>query len=380
MPSQITNYQCPACTGPLHFSGESGKLQCEYCGSFFDVSYIEELYADKEEAAQQASAAAEAGAQQQAQEAEDGGWAEYTGTAWGPEADGMKAYSCPSCGAELICDSTTAATSCPYCGNPTVVPGQFAGTLKPDYIIPFRYEKKDAVEALKKHYQGKKLLPKEFTDANHIDEIKGVYVPFWLYDASADVSASFEATRSHSHREGQYQVTTTEHFNVYRAGNMSFENIPADGSSKMPDDYMDSIEPYDYGELKPFSTAYLPGFLADKYDVDARENTSRIQDRVTQSALSSITQTVIGYDSCTLRGNSVRLYQNRVKYAMMPVWLLSTNWNGRNFLFAMNGQTGKMVGNLPVDKKKAWAAFFGVMLPVAAVLTLIQLFFGGVFG
>ena len=105
---------------------------------------------------------------------------------WGDDADAMRAYSCPSCGAELICDETTAATSCPYCGNPTVVPGKFAGALKPEYVLPFKLAKEDAVKALKAHYKGKPFLPKAFSAENHVQEIKGVYVPFWMFDGEAE--------------------------------------------------------------------------------------------------------------------------------------------------------------------------------------------------
>ena len=177
MPTQVTNYQCPTCTGPLHFVGESGKLECEYCGASYDVAEIEALYAEKEEKAAAAQQAAEAAKQT----APSGGGDVWDTSSlqrdWGEDGKSMRAYSCPSCGAELICDETTAATSCPYCGNPTVVPGQFAGQLRPDFVIPFKLSKEDAVNALKTHYKGKFLLPKRFSAENHIQEIRGIYVP-----------------------------------------------------------------------------------------------------------------------------------------------------------------------------------------------------------
>lgn len=179
MPTQVTNYQCPACTGPLHFVGASGKLECEYCGASYEVAEIEALYAEKEEKAAAAQQAAEEANAGQNPPSEDGDAWDTSGFSedWGTEGDGMRAYSCPSCGAELICDENTAATSCPYCGNPTVVPGQFSGQLRPDFIIPFKLSKEDAVKALKDHYKGKILLPKSFTQENHVQEIQGVYVP-----------------------------------------------------------------------------------------------------------------------------------------------------------------------------------------------------------
>ncbi len=208
MASQVTNYKCPACTGPLHFVGASGQLECDFCGSKYDVAQIEALYADKEAAAAAASEAAEAKAEsdrQKVAEMEAQGWDTSDLTSnWGAEADGMKAYSCPSCGAELICDASTAATSCPYCGNPTVVPGQFSGALKPDFVIPFKLSREDAVAALKKHYKGKPLLPKAFTNGNHIEEIKGVYVPFWMFDGQAEGSVDYEGRVVHVYKSGDY--------------------------------------------------------------------------------------------------------------------------------------------------------------------------------
>ena len=360
MPAQITNYQCPACTGPLHFVGSSGRLECDYCGSSYSVQEIEALYAEKEAAAAAASQH-DAAAVQQAQE-------NYTD--W---SAGMRAYNCPSCGAELICDETTAATSCPYCGNPTVVPGQVSGLKKPDLIIPFKLDRESALAALKKHYQGKPFLPKAFTEKNHIEEIKGVYVPFWLYSGSADADVTFEATRSHVRETSRERIITTEHYQVLRSGSVAFENVPVDASTKMPDDHMDSIEPYDYSELTGFSTAYLPGFLADKFDVDSDASRGRAEERCKESALQAISSTVVGYETCVPLSSEVRVHPQKPKYAMMPVWLLSTRWNGQNYLFAMNGQTGKLVGDLPVDKKRFWLRFATIFAPLAAVLSLLFL-------
>ena len=368
MPAQVTNYQCPGCTGPLHFVGASGKLECDYCGATYDVAEIEALYAEKEEKAAAAQQAAEEKAAKKKEAAADGDW-DTSGFSddWGEEADGMKAYSCPSCGAELLCDASTAATSCPYCGNPTVVPGQFSGELRPDYIIPFKLSKEDAVKALKAHYKGKIFLPKSFTNENHVQEIRGVYVPFWMFDGKADGNAHYEATRSHSYVSGDYEITETEHYEVYRAGSVSFEMVPVDASSKMPDDHMDSIEPYDYEDMNAFSTAYLPGFLADKFDVTAEDSRQRADSRCAGTLRSALEKTVSGYETCSARESNTTIKRGKVHYALMPVWMLNTKWHGKDFLFAMNGQTGKFVGDLPVDKGRYWAMFFAIAVPLSAI-------------
>ncbi|MBQ6810968.1 MAG: hypothetical protein IJO94_06155 [Firmicutes bacterium] len=380
MSSQVTNHKCPACTGPLHFVGASGKLECEYCGSAFDVAEIEALYAEKEAAAVEASAAAEAKEAEAAEEVhevhEDSGWNMSATDDWGEDAGNMKAYSCPSCGAELICDSTTAATSCPYCDNPTIIPGQFSGVLKPDYVIPFKVSKEDAVKALKIYYKGKKFLPKAFSETNHVEDIKGIYVPFWLYDGVVQGNINFDCTRVETFTTSDERIVRTHHFREYRSGFVPFEKIPADASTKMPDDHMDSIEPFDYSEMKPFSTAYLPGYLADKYDVSADENANRAYERAKQSLRDEMTSDVSkrGYATNIPMHEDIYLQQGNVSYALLPVYMLTTKWNGQQFLFAMNGQTGKFIGDLPISKSKFFGWFAGISVPLMILFAVISMF------
>lgn len=383
MPTQVTNYQCPACTGPLHYSAKTGKLECDYCGSSFDTAEIEALYARKEAEAADAKQAADAeaaaantgAAEPDAPAGDAAGWdTSGLNRDWGAEADTLRTYTCPSCGAELICDRNTAATSCPYCGNPAVVPGQFSGALRPDYILPFRLTKDDAVQALRAHYKGKPFLPRSFTSANHIEQIQGVYVPFWLFDGGAEGTASYQASNTNVFRSGDYEITETRHYHVFRAGSLAFEKVPVDASSKMPDDHMDSIEPFDYTQLRPFSTAYLPGYLADKYDVSVDDSRARADSRCRETLAQALRDTVTGYGTCIPEHADIALRRGRVHYALLPVWMLNTKWRGQDFLFAMNGQTGKLVGDLPTDRGRFWGMFAAIAVPLTAALTAILQF------
>lgn len=370
MPTQVTEFKCPACTAPLHFSEETGRLECDYCGSSFSVEEMESRSAEKEQQAAEAfeKAAAEAKADAKDWDGPD------AQDSWGEEGTHLKTYSCPSCGAELICDEATAATSCPYCGNNAIIPGQFRGALKPELVIPFQIGKDEAVKALKAHYKGKPFLPKSFSDENHIQEIKGIYVPFWLFDGQAEADVSFAATRSTVMVTGRERITTTRHFDVRRAGTVSFEKIPVDASKKMPDDYMDSLEPFRYDAMVPFSTAYLPGFFADIPDVSIEECSLRAELRATDTAVESMSRQVSGYEICIPTRKDAQLRRGKVRCALLPVWLLSTQWEGQNFLFAMNGQTGKMVSDLPVSKKRYWAWWGGLTAGITAALAVITVF------
>ncbi len=367
MAVQATNYQCPQCTGPLAFDANSGKLECEYCSSSFEVAEIEALYAQKNAEAEKAAPAPQPITDTAPQQNANMWGQNKLNDNWGEDAQKMCAYSCTSCGAEIICDQTTAATSCLYCGNPTIIPSQFAGALRPDFIIPFKVSREEAKAALRRHCEGKFLLPRLFKSEAHIEELKGVYVPFWLFDGSVHADVSYSATHSTTHTSGDYRVTTTRHYDVRRTGTVDFRDIPLDASSKMPDVYMESIEPFDYGALKPFSVAYMPGFFADKYDVSIEQCTPRADQRAANTALNIMRSSVSGYSTVIERGRELNLKRGAVEYAMAPVWMLTTRWMGKPYLFAMNGQTGKFVGDLPCH----WGKFAGLVAAIAAGLTPI---------
>ncbi len=330
----LQEYKCPCCGGAIAFDAMLQKLKCPYCDTEFEpetlAAYDEDLKSDTPD---------------------DISWDSKAGGEWQEgEEDGLRSYVCKSCGGEIVGDATTAATSCPFCDNPVVMMGQLSGDLKPDLIIPFKLDKKAAKEALKKHYQKKILLPKIFKQENHLDEIKGLYVPFWLYDADADANIRYKATRVRMWSDSNYNYTETSFFSVSRGGSIGFANVPVDGSTKMDDALMESIEPFDFKDAIDFQTAYLAGYFADRYDVNAEESISRANTRIKKSTEDSFASTVVGYSTVIPEHSSIKLSEGKAKYALFPVWILNTSWEGKKYTFAMNGQTGKLVGDLPLDK------------------------------
>lgn len=350
--SSLQEYKCPCCGGAIAFDSESQNMKCPYCDTEFEPetlrSYDEALKNEGND---------------------DMRWETDAGSEWqAGETDGMRVYSCKSCGGEIVGDETTAATECPFCGNPVVMMGQFSGALKPDYVIPFKLDKNAAKAALKKHYEGKRLLPKAFKDENHIDEIKGIYVPFWLFDADAEANIRYKATRVRAWSDSNYNYTETSFYSVLRGGSIGFERVPVDGSTKMADDLMESIEPYDFSQAVDFQTAYLAGFLADKYDVGAEQSVERANERIRKSTENAFASTVNGYATVIPENTNIRLQNGKAKYALYPVWLLNTVWNGQKYTFAMNGQTGKLVGDLPMDKAAYKKWLFGLAGIVSAAV------------
>lgn len=360
MADTSVSYRCPNCDAPLSFSPGQGKVTCDYCDTDFEVGTIEELFRKKEELAAKAADARDAKWET------DGAGEEWTEA----EAAALHSFACSSCGAELVTDENTMATECCYCGNPTMIPQRFSGMLKPDMVIPFKKTKEEAVAALKDFYRGKTLLPDAFTKGNRVEAIQPMYVPFWLFDSEVDASALFRAERVNIINLPDEVITETSVFDCERSAKMRFERIPVDGSKKMDNDYMESIEPFDYSELVPFSPAYFTGCLADKYDEDAASSAPRADRRVEASAIEVLEDTVTGFDNCTRQSVAVVKDGGKVTYAMAPVWILTTRYEDKPYTFMMNGQTGKVVGSLPYDKKKA------MMYPgaVAAVLMVASYF------
>lgn len=349
--SVLQEYKCPCCGGALEFNSGVQKMKCPFCDTEFEMETLE-AYDNQLENEQES----------------DMSWDANAGQQWGAgEADGLKTYVCKSCGGEIIGDETTAATSCPYCDNPIVLMGQFSGSLKPDYVIPFKQDKKAAIEGLKKHYEGKILLPAVFKDENHIDDVQGVYVPFWLFDADAAASIRYKATKVRRWSDSNYDYTETSYYSVRRGGYIGFNTVPVDGSSKMPDELMESVEPYNFSEAVPFQTAYLAGYLADKYDVTEADSVERANERIKNSTEEEFRKTVTGYSTVTTENTYINLQNAQAKYALYPVWMLNTEWNGKKYTFAMNGQTGKMVGDLPCDNKKYWLLTLASIVGLAAV-------------
>ena len=384
MASKTVNYKCPSCGGPLHFDSASGKLKCDYCLSSYTPDEISKMYSDEYNDADknqnvEYDQQAQAGVMSHKEDeiTVGGKWDSSTIPAdWGEDSANMVAYTCPSCGGEVLAEASTAATSCPYCGNPTIIPSQLSGQMRPQYIIPFRLDQNAAMEAYRKYCRKKILLPKTFSTNSTVEKLRGIYIPFWLFDSHVSGDYSFLGSISTSNREGDYIVTRTREFSIRRSLEVDFGGIPTDASRNMPDDLMDSLEPFDYSQMKPFATSYLPGYLADRSDVSIEESSDRAKNRAVASAQNIVHRDAQKgpYTSVLPYGSRVSFEKGEVHYALLPAYILKVAWNGKNYLYAMNGQTGKFVGDLPVARGRFFGLFAGISGALFVVFYLIVQF------
>ncbi len=337
-----TIYKCPQCGSNMLFDAVSGMLQCEHCACQIPV----EEYQEKDE------------------KRETDAFSE------GSE----KQYHCPSCGATLITDQYTAATSCAYCGSPNIIEEQVENDLKPDLVLPFMVERKEAETKFRKWCRGGLLTPADFLKSDVLKaKLQGIYVPFWVYDIQTDASLSANCERRSVKRSGNTEITTIYKYRVDRAGKALFARIPRDASVRMDNEKMDLLEPFDTGKAQTFSSAYLSGYSAERYSETKDQVYVRAEKIASQYAIDELKNTIHGYDSVVVTNSSVDAEAKTIHYALYPIWHYEYEYKGKLYEFMLNGQTGKVVGKPPVSIKRALFVLASSFLSIGLLTLSVML-------
>ncbi|MBR5369870.1 MAG: DNA helicase PriA [Bacilli bacterium] len=342
--------RCPSCRASIKFNPKLGKWKCVYCGSEFT---LEEMQSHSDNASTEKKNRKDA-------KVEDDN-IEYV------------SYHCESCGAEIIADSETAATFCVYCGNTAILQSKLSGKFSPDLVIPFKNEKKDAIEAFKGLSKGRPLMPKDFNNEQNIEKIRGIYIPFWLFDINNSGDIEMSATTVETWRIGNTHYTKTNYYRVIRGGTIDYIKIPIDGSTRFENDIMNTIEPFNYNELVPYNHAYLSGFYAERYDQEAKDVFAEAADRSINSTKEVLKNDTGHYTTKTITKDTIIAKENKRYYAMLPVWMVNVKYKDKMYIFAMNGQTGEFIGNIPLDVGKAFLYFFIIFISIFAGIMIFSL-------
>lgn len=357
----VIQYKCPNCGSDMAFDSESGALACDSCGNKETIQSIPSQYVVENDNAENTSSYNNSGQEQFFQEGE------------------VQEYHCNNCGAEIITDSETTATTCSFCGAGTVLGDRLTGALAPVKVIPFTISKEQAQTAFKAWCRKGLLTPKGFMTADRIKSIAGMYVPFWLYDLDSDGEVNATCTKVRTYTRGDYIYTETSYFDVYRKVDLSFLKIPTDASTKMNDKLMDKLEPYHYDNLKDFSTPYLAGYIAEKYNQTDSELFPRVKERAERYVDTYIRSTIQGYSTTSYTNKRVNIRSTKADYTLLPVWMVCYDYNQSEHIFAMNGQTGKIVGTPPLSASRMIKWFSGISASVFIIIRLIMFILGGGF-
>ena len=346
----VLDNKCPTCGANLKFNPTLGSWKCEFC----KINYtLEELQKHNNASSKKNN---EQITDEEKEKLEDN--------------KNLVVYKCGNCGAEIVAEETVAATFCVYCRNTAILKSKLSGKFAPDKIIPFKVEKDKAIEAFKDISKGRPFVPKDFNNQSNIDKIRGVYVPFWLFNTNTKGNITYDAKRIRTWTTGNTHYTETSVYELLRDGTVECERIPVDGSTRFENDIMNSIEPFNYNELVPYNHAYLSGFLAEKYDVESEVAYKDAEIRAINSTKDAFASTTVGYSSVIPKFQNLSTNLLSKEYCFLPVWMVNVKYNGKMHIFAMNGQTGEFIGNIPLDKKKAFL-YYVVIFLIVFILTIV---------
>lgn len=346
-------YHCPSCGAAITYKAESGSIVCEYCGTSMSAEEVQN--SQRHQAAQEE---------------------QISSPKMKRETTQFRQYHCESCGAEILTDNHTIASLCSFCGNPSLLEDRMVDELKPSMIIPFKITKEQAIEIYHKWTKSHPLISNVFKQKGVVEKITGTYVPYWLYDFDTDVDMSALCTRTRTTRRGDIETTYTDHYDVRRSISVSYEKVPVEAAEKMDDTMMSYLEPFDYGGLKNFQMPYLSGFLAEKYNYASAEKVGEAKRRAGDYALSTCRSTIHGYSSVQVTSKNADIREKKSEYVLFPVWLLVFRNGNKESTFAINGQTGRRYGKLPLSGKKMAVVFAGSAAICFTVLTVLTLMGG----
>jgi len=339
-------YHCPNCGAGLKYQPDLQKVTCDFCRSSFLPAEIE-AFENKKQTKKAADQA---------------------------DVEHLVAYHCDNCGAEVVTDDTTAATFCYYCHNPVLITERLSGVFRPQKVIPFTIDKDSAIKRFQEYANKWKFIPRDFTGASQLEKMTGLYLPHWMVDYEADIDYSGKATQIRRWTTGQTEYTEHKEFNVNRQGTIAVNHLHEVAIRKIDKGLIDSITPYDETKAVDFSSAYLAGFFAEKYDIEQSEVEEPVAERARQYVRTLVQDTIGAYHEIQLERSSIDFHSVDWTYALLPAWVLTYQYRGQTYLYAVNGQTGKVFGSLPVNNRK-----LGLTSGIIAAVLLAAAVLGGLF-
>lgn len=307
-------YRCKNCGGNVTYHPEKKKMVCESCGS---------------EDSQQ-------------------------------EIPQKEIHVCSNCGGQIETTEYTLACRCPYCQTFHIFEDRMEGEYRPQLLLPFCLGKYEAAEKMKKHFSSNLFLPSDFCAAASIETMEGLYVPFWMYDFCSHIRFEGEGDRIRTWREGDYEVTETRVYRLIRDMEINYAKIPVDASIAMEDGMMDLLEPYEYGELNDFTPVYLSGFQADVYEQNSDALKGRAEEKADGFSRSYLAEENAGYAVVRPLEDYIENEKKNTFFAFLPVWKYIYHYDGKEYPFYINGQTGKVIGAPPVSRARVFGMSAGI--------------------
>lgn len=316
---QTITYKCKNCSSNLKYDPASGNFDCEYCGSAFELHELDYILKNEREEEFQAQA---------------------------------RLYNCPSCGAEIFTEQTTSATFCVYCHNPVVLSDRLSGDYLPDNVVPFKIPREQVEERLLAWCKKKRFIMSDFFSTAQMGKLTGVYFPFWVADGDADVSVRKTGTKVRVWRVGDIEYTETSTYKIVREGNVIFNDYIINALPQEHTYILEGVQPYSQKNAEPFTMAYLSGFMAEKRSLERTGAEPALEKAVRDFSAKLVDSTIFGYTSLRTESGAVTPKNSEWSYVLMPAWVLTYSYKGKEYYFALNGDSGKVAGSVPLSVKK----------------------------
>ncbi len=321
-------FKCKNCGGNVIYSPEHHKMYCPFCDSF------------------------------ESQE---------------KKTENQSLVTCINCGGEIHEDEFTSASKCPYCDNYIIFDERVSGQYLPKLLIPFQYGKESVKQLLRNKFKSCAFAPSDFLSEAKLNEMKGMYVPFWMYDYHVRGNYEGEGKKVKTWVSGEKEYTETSVYRIVRDMETDFDKMPVDASNVMPNEIMDLLEPYDYNALQQFNEEYMSGFFGERYNEDDVTCEPRAVQKAKSDAEVILKQSISGYTGLTTTvDNQVTLSRTDTNYTLLPVWIYNYKYKDVDYTFHVNGQTGKIIGKVPISKQKVLGYSTTVFGSLVAILMLIR--------
>ena len=338
---------CPSCGATMRYSPTRQKLFCENCETCKDIAFeklaAKHAWEDREKI----------------QKNND----------WAQDVNNLK---CPNCGASVILHKLEYSKACPYCGSSLVGDMEKYNTFMPDGIMPFKFSNEEAAERYVKGIRKKHFVPNAFKKAPPTENIKGIYIPVFGFDANthSTYKGTLATDTTHTDSKGRSHTTTSYQY-IKGEKDVNFTDILVETSSKLNQIQLQQIEPYNTGEIVKFNQGFIMGYTVEQFETNL-ENCKKISENIMKESIKKQILAKYHYDRVVSFEMNTNDSAEKFGYYLMPTYKCDYEYKNKHYTTFMNGQTGKVGGGYPKSPLKITLFVLFILLLIGGVIALFM--------
>ncbi len=347
--------KCKSCGGIMQYSPADEDLKCVYCG------YVAKLD----------HAAAEI------KENDFNLWKNRADENSEEQTVEVTEIKCRQCGAITTLEPNISAAKCVFCSTPLILnEASIKRFWQPEYLLPFKTTEKDSNANFKKWLGKKWFLPSELKKGGvNTDMFKGVYLPFWTYDAETHTEYNGERgddrTESYRNNKGEeVRRTVTDWYLASGVVSVPFDDIVVPAAQSLPPNIMNGLTNWDMFNCVAYRKEFLAGFITEMYQIDFRDGVQKAKEKM-DSVIDSTIRSDIGGDKQKIRRKNTEYNDLMFKLLLLPIWISAFKFNGKLYQFVVNGRTGQVIGEYPKSTTKIVMLVVAIIAIIAALVMIL---------